>query len=111
MKQNNFGRFLLVIAIIVWALVEIYPPTSRDLVKEFASRATKKDATFTNILMQAEAMQKAGTNNEFAALELAAGKVHAVVAQVQHEVGRVGLGARAVVGEDPERPVGHALDA
>lgn len=73
MKQNNFGRFLLVIAIIVWALVEIYPPTSRDLVKEFASRATKKDATFTNILMQAEAMQKAGTNNEFAALELAAG--------------------------------------
>jgi len=73
MKQNNFGRFLLVIAIIVWALVEIYPPTSRDLVKEFASRATKKDATFTNILMQAEAMQKAGTNNEFAALQLAAG--------------------------------------
>ena len=73
MKQNNLGRFLLVIAIIVWALVEIYPPTSRDLVKEFASRAINKDAAFTNILTQAEAMQKAGTNNEFAALELAAG--------------------------------------
>ena len=54
-------------------MFEIYPPTSRDLVKEFASRAIKKDATFTNILMQAEAMQKAGTNNEFAALQLAAG--------------------------------------
>lgn len=73
MKQNNLGRFLLVIAIIVWALYEIYPPTSRDLVQEFASRAIKKDATFTNILMQAEAMQKAGTNNEFAALQMAAG--------------------------------------
>ena len=73
MKQNNLGRFLLVIAIIVWALFEIYPPTSRDLVKEFASRAIRKDAAFTNILLRAEAMQKAGMNNEFAALQMAAG--------------------------------------
>ena len=73
MKQNNFGRFLLVIAIIVWSLFEIYPPTSRDLVQEFASKAQNRDAAFTNILTQAEAMQKAGTNNEFAALLLATG--------------------------------------
>ena len=69
MKQNNFGRFLLVIAIILWSLYEVYPPTSRDLVQEFTSRAVKKDATFTNILAQAEALQKAGTNNEFTALQ------------------------------------------
>ncbi len=72
MKQNNLGRFLLVIAIILWALYEVYPPTSRDLVQEFVSRAVNKDALFTNIVNQAQAMRKAGTN-EFAALRLATG--------------------------------------
>jgi SecD/SecF fusion protein len=72
-KQNNLGRFLLVIAIVAWSLFEVYPPTSRDLMKEFASRAQAKDATFTNILNQANAFQKAGTNNEFVSLHTAAG--------------------------------------
>jgi hypothetical protein len=45
------------------------------------------------------------------AIELAALEVHLVVVQVEHEVGRVGLGAGAVVGKDPERAVVHLLDA
>lgn len=73
MKQNNFGRFLLVIAIVLWSLYEVYPPTSRDLVKEFASKAQNKDAAFTNILERAEALQKSITNNEFMALQDAVG--------------------------------------
>ena len=71
-KNNNLGRFLLVIAIIVWALVEVYPPTARDLVKEFSSRAQNQDAAFKGILADATAMTAAGTN-EFAALQLATG--------------------------------------
>ncbi len=71
-KNNNLGRFLLVIAIIAWALYEVYPPTARDLVEQFASRAQFHDAAFTNILAQTAALQKAGTN-EFAALQLATG--------------------------------------
>jgi len=71
-KNNNLGRFLLVIAIIIWALVEVYPPTSRDLAQDFANRAQNKDAAFTDILTQSAALQKAGTN-EFMALQLAAG--------------------------------------
>jgi SecD/SecF fusion protein len=71
-KNNNFGRFLLVIGIIVWSLFEIYPPTSRDLVQEFSNRAEKPDAAFTNILTQTAALQKAGTN-EFYALQMATG--------------------------------------
>ena len=71
-KNNNFGRFLLVIGIIVWSLFEIYPPASRDLVKEFSSRAVKPDAAFNDILAQTAALQKAGTN-EFTALQLATG--------------------------------------
>jgi SecD/SecF fusion protein len=72
MKQNNFGRFLLVVAIIVWSLFEVYPPTSRDLVQEFSRKAQNQDATFKTILAQAADLQKAGTN-EFAALQLATG--------------------------------------
>jgi SecD/SecF fusion protein len=72
MKQNNLGRFLLVIAIIVWSVFEVYPPTSRDLVKEFSRRAQNQDAAFKTILAQAADLQKAGTN-EFAALQLATG--------------------------------------
>jgi SecD/SecF fusion protein len=73
MKSNNLGRFLLVIAIILWSLFEVYPPTSRDLLQEFSRRAQNPDATFSNIVAQAEAFQKAGTNNEFVALQTAAG--------------------------------------
>lgn len=71
-KNNNLGRFILVIAIIAWALMEVYPPTSRDLVQEFTNRAMVRDATLTNILNQAAALQKAGTN-EFTSLQIAAG--------------------------------------
>ena len=52
MKNNNLGRFILVLAIIAWALFEVYPPTSRDLAGQFASRARNQDAAFTNILAQ-----------------------------------------------------------
>ena len=59
MKQNNRWRFILVILIVAWSLYEIYPPTSRDLVQEFASRAENPDATFTNILQRLAPLQTA----------------------------------------------------
>ena len=52
MKQNNRWRFILVVLIVAWSLYEIYPPTSRDLVQEFSSRAENQDAAFTNILQR-----------------------------------------------------------
>jgi SecD/SecF fusion protein len=73
MRRNNFGRFILVICIIAWAVFEVIPPTSRDLIQEFSRRAENKDATFTNIMARAELLQKAGTNTEFACLQAAAG--------------------------------------
>ncbi len=71
-KNNNFGRFLLVIAIVLWSLFEVYPPTSRDLVKEFSNRAQNQDTALKDILAQTAVLQKAGTN-EFAALQIATG--------------------------------------
>jgi SecD/SecF fusion protein len=73
MKQNNLGKFLFVVFIIGWSFFEMYPPTSRDLVKEFASRAVSPDATFSNILARVDALQAAGTNSEFANLRAAIG--------------------------------------
>ena len=72
-KNNNLGRFILVLVIIAWSLMEIYPPTSRDLLQQFTSRAQNQDATFKHILAEAATLQKAGTNNEFVALEMATG--------------------------------------
>ncbi len=71
-KNNNLGRFLLVVAIIVWALIEVYPPTARNLLQDFTSRAQNKDAAFTNVLAQTSVLTKAGTN-EFTAIQLATG--------------------------------------
>jgi SecD/SecF fusion protein len=73
MKRNNTGRFILVACIILWALFEVYPPTSRDLLQEFTRRAENKDAAFTNILARMDVLQKAGTNSEFACLQEAIG--------------------------------------
>ena len=71
-KNNNLGRFILVIAIILWAVFEVMPPTARDLVQEFSSRAQHQDAAFKDIVAQANTLKLAGTN-EFAALQIATG--------------------------------------
>jgi SecD/SecF fusion protein len=74
MKQNNnLWKFLFVVFIIGWSFYQMYPPTSRDLVNEFASRAENQNAAFSNILARAEALQAAGTNSEFANLRAAIG--------------------------------------
>jgi len=72
MKQNNLGRFILVLVIIAWSLYQVYPPTSRSLLSEFSNRALGQDASFKAIVEQAIYLQKAGTN-EFAALQQAIG--------------------------------------
>jgi SecD/SecF fusion protein len=73
MKKNNFGWFIFVVLVVCWALFEIYPPTSRDLIEQFTSRAENQDAAFTNILQQVQVLQQAKTNSEFANLQAAIG--------------------------------------
>jgi SecD/SecF fusion protein len=73
MKRNNLWKFLFVVLILCWSVAQILPPTSRDLVQEFANHAEHQDAAFSNILAQANLLQKAGTNSEFANLQAAIG--------------------------------------
>lgn len=72
-QNNNLGRFIVVLIIIAWSLLQVYPPSSRDLLGEFAHRAIGRDATFDGIVKQANAYVQAGTNNEFLAIQLATG--------------------------------------
>jgi len=73
MKQNNLNWFIVVLCVVGWSIFEVYPPTSRDLVAEFATRGKNQDATFKQIVADATSMQKAGTNTPFAALQEAVG--------------------------------------
>src|SRR6516164_11624840 len=73
MNRNNTWKFLFVVLVIAWSFVQMYPPTSRNLFQEFARRAQNRDAAFTNILAQADELQKTGKNSEFANLRSAVG--------------------------------------
>jgi SecD/SecF fusion protein len=73
MKKNNLGWFIFVVAVVCWSFVEIYPPTSRDLIEQFSSRASDQDTNFTAILKQAQVLQQANPGREFANLEQAVG--------------------------------------
>jgi len=75
MKNNDFWKFVLVIAIICWSLYEIYPPTSQDLVQQFETRARvpKDDTAFKDILARLASLQKAAPGREFANLQQAIG--------------------------------------
>ena len=74
MNKNDRWKFILVLAIIVWAFSQMIPFQSKPLIPYFASRAEEPDATFTNILQKAEALHAANTNTtEFASLVEAIG--------------------------------------
>ena len=73
MKNNDFWKFILVAVIVCWSFFEMYPPTSRDLVKEFESRAVNRDATLADIVARVAPLQKARPDREFADLQEAIG--------------------------------------
>lgn len=73
MKRNLFWKFVFVLFIVAWSAREIYPPTPRNLLMEFQNRAVNKDATFTNIIEQAQALQSAHPERTFGNLREAIG--------------------------------------
>ena len=73
MSRNNPWVILFVVLIVCWSFYEMYPPTSRDLVQEFSTRAMNRDANFTNILERLKPLQQARPEREFANLQEAIG--------------------------------------
>jgi SecD/SecF fusion protein len=59
MNRNNFWRFVIVIIVLAWSLLEIYPPFGRDLTLVFRDQVDKRlrDATFTSIIEKVQKLQ------------------------------------------------------
>ena len=59
MNRNNLWRFVLVLLVVLWSFYELYPPTGKDLVQYFRSRAVNtRDGNFTNIVARAQFLEK-----------------------------------------------------
>ena len=71
--KNRRPWLIFLLLVLAWSIVEIYPPTSRDLIQEFSRRAENQDAAFTNIVQRVQSLQQAQTNSEFASLVNAIG--------------------------------------
>ncbi len=73
MNQNNFWKWVLVLFLLGWAVFSIYPPSSRNLVEEFADNAAHRDTNFTAILTRARDLEKQRPTRGYANLVDAAG--------------------------------------
>ncbi len=73
MKRNLAWKFIFVVFVLIWSWYEMSPPNARDLVREFASRGSNKDATFNAIVEQAQKLQKENPDRAFINLRDAIG--------------------------------------
>jgi SecD/SecF fusion protein len=70
MNRGHFWKFVIVLAVLVWSFVEMYPPIGRDLAAEFESKAisNRKDAAFSNIVERLHQLQATNPQRTFANL-------------------------------------------
>lgn len=73
MTPKHFWQLLLIIFVMIWSAFSLMPPTGRDLLQDFQSKARARDAAFTNILEKAAALQKENANRTYANLKDAVG--------------------------------------
>jgi SecD/SecF fusion protein len=73
MKRNLFWKFIFVLFVVAWSLREMYPPTSKNLVREFEGRAVNRDTTFSNIVQKADQLEAKNPQRAFANLREAIG--------------------------------------
>jgi SecD/SecF fusion protein len=75
MNRNNLTKLAIVIAIILWAFYEMYPPVGRNLAVFFQEKAVenRKDAAYSNIVARLDALQRANPARGYANLVDAVG--------------------------------------
>ena len=73
MSRNNIWRFVIIVLVLIWSLYELYPPKGKDLVQVFRSRAVNRDATFSGIVSNALALQRAMPEKPYEDLRQAIG--------------------------------------
>jgi SecD/SecF fusion protein len=73
MNRNNFTRLIIVILVLVWSVYQLYPPTPKDLVKQFSERAVNRDTNFTAILQKARDLEGGNSEKGYESLRQAIG--------------------------------------
>lgn len=58
MNRNNTWKWFLVVFVVLWSISEMVPPTPKNLIDEFASRAEKVDTNFTSIVSRGRELEK-----------------------------------------------------
>ena len=75
MNRTHFWKLLIIIFVVAWSLYELYPPSGLNIIEVFKDHAkpTTQDTTFSNIVLQAEQLQKEVPERNFGNLKLAIG--------------------------------------
>src|SRR5258708_739429 len=73
MNRGHLWKFLLIVFVVIWAIFEIIPPTSRPLFQEFQGQARRPDETFTAMLNKAKQLDEQAPNRTYANLKEAIG--------------------------------------
>src|SRR5262245_18363435 len=73
MNRNNFTRFAIVLLVVIWSVYQLYPPSPKDLVKQFSDRAVNRDTNFTEILQKARDLEGGNSEKGYESLRQAIG--------------------------------------
>ncbi len=68
MTQKQIWQLLIIVFVVAWSTIEITPPTGRNVIEHFKSSARAKDQAYTNIVNEAERLEKANPVRTFANL-------------------------------------------
>ena len=58
MNQKHLWFFIAIVVALALSVTALIPPTGRDLLQDFQAKARNKDAAYSNIVAQAQLMQK-----------------------------------------------------
>ena len=99
MNRNNSTKFAIVIAIIIWAFYEMYPPVGRNLAQFFQEKAvaSRKDATYSNIVERLEVLQRTNASRGYANLVDAVGTNDITAYFPFYDVSNVANPSRAIL--------------
>jgi SecD/SecF fusion protein len=73
MTQKQLWQLFIIVFVVAWSIVEITPPTGRNVIDDFQQKARFKDATFSNIVERAQQLQKDNPVRTFGNLRDAVG--------------------------------------
>lgn len=73
MNRNHLWRFVLVILVLAFCALEMWPPTARDLIQTFRESSVKRDPAFNAILTKAQELQKTAPDKQYDNLVQAVG--------------------------------------